>query len=380
MSKKRKLPVNVYIKDGSIQYRHRIPAKDRPHPTLQHDKQGRMPPVKLCPEDAPDWQIHQRLAEIKKSLRYTGDEKYMTLGWLHQKWQDHRPANQQSGSRAYRGLAQATQKRYDTASAILEHPLKINGQDDKLRNVRADQLDTVTLRKILDKRALNGETAANLNNQKALIGSMYKWAKQYITELASKESPSTGIEKFKIQKRTRYVTNQDYKTQYRIAGELGLPHIQDYMELTYLLASRSVESAQLKIGQATEHGIIVIRKKGSLNTGIRWSSRLHKAWERALSRHNTTHPDPSHNIIVDTNGHQISQSTIHDHWGRVRREMKQRGLEAIYFTAQNLKVKGVKDAEDSGIAGQSEAMQRYYQDTNIEVAWFDAPDKTQTKT
>ena len=210
-----------------------------------------------------------------------------------------------------------------------------------------------------------------------MLGSMYKYGLQYLSELSEiKKSPTAGLEKFIVQKRTRYVTNSDYQVQYKIAGEIGLPHIQDYMELTYLLAARSVETSELKIGQAVEQGIIVIRTKKSLNTGIKWSPRLKAAWDRALSRHTSTHPDPAHNILTNKHGHQIAQSTIHDHWGLVREEMKKRNLSNIYFTAQNLKVKGVKDAENKAIAGQSEAMQRYYQDTNIEVDWFDSPDKS----
>ena len=374
--KPRKLPANCDIKDGSIRYRHRIPLADRPTTTLSHDKQGRMPPVRLCAADDQDWVLHKALAAVKESLLYQSDDQHMTLGWLHQQWKDHRPGQHASSTRAYQGLEKSTRTRYNTAAAILDHNLKINGIPGTLRQIRADQLDTVTLRKILDKRAENGATPSNLNNEKALIGIMYKWGKQYVTELSRLDSPSKGIEVFHVQKRTRYVTDEDYKTQYIIAGELGLPHIQDYMELTYLLAARSVEATDLKIGQATEQGIIVLRKKKSLNTGIKWSPRLRKVWARALARHLTDIPDPTRNIIVNKKGEELAQSTMHKHWGLIRTEMKKRGLEKIYFIAQNLKVKGVKDAENSSLAGQSGVMIKYYQDTDTEVEWFDSPDKT----
>jgi len=370
-----KLPANVDIHNGYYQYRHRVPKADRASSPLKFDRWGRCPRVKLCSIDASYEEMLVALGKVIQSYQMQIDEDYLSLGWLHQQWLQHTPTGKHSGSRAYKGLATSTQKRYDTSAVILEHKIKINGLPSQLRQVRADQFDTITLRQILDKRYMNGSTPANLNNELALFGNMYKFGRQYLKELKHVDSPTKGIEKFAVKKRTRYVTDNDYKIQYKVAGAIGQFHIQDYMELTYLLAARSIETSELKIGQATEQGIIVIRKKGSLNTGIRWSPRLREAWDRALARHKTTHPDPAHNIITDKHGRQITQSTIHDHWGLVRVEMKKRGLSDIYFTAQNLKVKGIKDAEDTAIAGQSEVMQRYYQDTEKEVAWFNSPNK-----
>lgn len=375
---KKKLPTGVEIKNGCYQYRHRVPKKERATTNIPHDNQGRTKRVILCSITEPESVMYRTLAAVKKSYEQQSDEDYLSIGWLYKKWMDHTPVGGNQSSRAYKGLAAATQKRYDTiAPSILDHQIKINGQDEPFRKIRCDQLTTPTLRKVLDKKYLAGETPANLNNMKAMLGSMYKYGLQYLSELSEiKKSPTAGLEKFIVQKRTRYVTNSDYQVQYTIAGEIGLPHIQDYMELTYLLAARSVETSELKIGQAVEQGIIVIRTKKSLNTGIKWSPRLKAVWDRALSRHASTHPDPTHNILTNKHGHQIAQSTIHDHWGLVREEMKKRNLSSIYFTAQNLKVKGVKDAENKAIAGQSEAMQRYYQDTSIEVDWFDSPNKS----
>lgn len=366
----KKLPVGVEIKNGWYQYRHRVLKQDRATSTIPHDNQGRAARVKLCPVSSPDSLLFSTLAAAKESYEHQADEEYLTLGWLHKKWKDHTPAGDLAGSRAYKGLASSTQRRYDTAAAILDHVVKINGQDAPFRQVRADQINTPTIRKILDKRFHSGETTANLNNSLAMIGSMYKFAIQYLPELKVTQSPTKNVQKFKTGKSTRYVTDEEYRIQHQIAGEVGRPYLQDYMELTYLLAARGCEVSTLKIGAATEQGIIVIRTKGSLDTGIRWTQRLRNVWESALNRHLSTHPDPHKNIIVTADGREIGKSTIDDAWGLVRNEMKSRGLGKIYFTAHALKFKGISDASDSKIAGQSEAMRMHYK---VNVDWFDAP-------
>lgn len=51
-------------------------------------------------------------------------------------------------------------------------------------------------------------------------------------------------------------------------------------------------------------------------------------------------------------------------------EMKRLGLERMYFTALALKFKGISDADDKALAGQTEAMQKRYK---VNVDWFDSP-------
>lgn len=306
------------------------------------------------------------LATVKEQHTFQQIEDYLTLKWLHRHWVTHKPTGTDSASRAYQGLAASTRKRYDGCKRLLDHPLEIDGKASTLGFVIADQLTTFLVRQILDKRYNQGVTPAQLNNELAMLGSMYKYAKQYRPELAITESPTRGVEKYAVKARARFVDDIDYRIQYQVAETVNRPALLDYMELSFLLAARGCEVMDLTVGSATEQGIVVIRRKGSKDTGINWNPRLRAAWNRALSRHQQ--PKPDDQLIVCKRGKPIGKSTIDDAWGLVRQAMKEKGLEHVYFTAHDLKRKRITEATDKGLAGQTEAMQRRYQ---VNVDWFD---------
>lgn len=303
----RPLPKGVEIKNGKYQYRHYISVSQRENTSIPHDSQGRTKRVILCATKATDSEFYSALAEARRYFEMQEDAEYLSLSWLYKKWTSHVPTGKMSGTRAYQGLEKSTQKRYDTASKILEYPVTDTVTKKKLGNLRADQITTPNLRKILDQRYLEGVGTSNLNNELAMLGSMFKFAKQYLPELGIHTSPTRGLEKFKTNTSTRYVTDEEYKIQYNIACQVSRSYLPDYMELTYLLAARGCEVSNLKIGAATDQGVVVTRTKGSLDTGIRWTKRLKEVWGKSLARHRSAQPDPRSNIIVNDKGESITK-------------------------------------------------------------------------
>lgn len=365
------LPRNVEIKNGHYQYRHQVPAKLRRLSTIDNlDARGRAPRVVLCPVGSSKSMLYKTLAAAVQAFEHEADPEFLSLRWLHRKWKEHNPVGRGAAGKAFKGLALSTQKRYIGCEKLLEHELTINARKATFGDCRADKLTTFVIRQVLDKRYDQETGLGQLNNELAMIGSMYKYAKQYRPEIKLAESPTKGIEKFHIEPRKRYVTDADYALQYSIAGEIDRDYLQDYMELTFMLAARGCEVCDLTIASGNKSGVIVERRKGSQDTGINWSPRLEAAWKRALSRHTSKPLASSARLLMNRHGKSVSKTAVDDAWGLVRDEMKRRGLSDIYFRAHDLKRKGISDSTAKGIAGQSEQMQRQY---DVDVNWFDAP-------
>ena len=365
------LPKNVEIKNGYYQYRHQVPAKQRARSTIENlDARGRAPRVALCAVGSSEAMIYKTLAAAIQAFEHDADPDFLTLRWLHKQWKDHDPVGRGAAGRAFKGLAPSTQQRYIGCEKLLDHSLEINGRKATFGDCRADKLTTFVIRSILDKRYSQAIGLGQLNNELAMLGSMYKYAKQYRPEIKMTDSPTKGIEKFKIEPRKRYVSDSDYAIQYAIAGEVDRDYLQDYMELTFLLAARGCEVCDLTVSSANKAGVIVERRKGSKDTGIRWSPRIESAWRRAIARHNSKPLAPAAKLLMNKHGKSVSKTAVDDAWGLVRDEMKRRGMSDIYFTAHDLKRKGISDSENKGIAGQSEEMQRQY---DVDINWFDSP-------
>ena len=239
----------------------------------------------------------------------------------------------------------------------------------------ADKLKTNIVRRILDRRLeqyqANGKKGASqCNNEKALLSSMYRYGIQYIDQLAMLKNPCHGVEKFDVETRERYVTDDEYTIQYQYAQDSGLPYLPIAMELTYLLAARGVEITDLKVGSATDIGIIVKRRKGSKGTIVRWTPRLKAAWEAAISLH-PQHDKNTYLLKVHRGGGKLTRDTLTTAWQRLKQEMDSAGLSSVYFWLHDLKRKGISDAADDRIAGHvSDTTRANY---NVRLREYDPP-------
>ena len=322
---------------------------------IKTDKYGYATPVTLCHVSDHAHMLYAAYAAAMKQFEFQIEDKYLTLNWLCAEYMK---------SQMFIKLEPSTQKRYVGCQVILKHPAKIDGVEATLGDCRADHVNRVLIRKILDKRfidyQINGKKGgAQCNQEKALLSAMFRYGGQYVEELAEIRNPTHGVAKFDVAIRKRYVTDAEYETQYSIAQQESPPYLPIVMELSYLLAARGIEVHRLQIKDAIEEGVIVDRRKGSKTTIVRWSDRLHKAWMMALKLHEKK-PQPDDKLLLSTLGTPVAQSTIDDAWFILKQIMEKKGLEKVYFQQHDLKKKGVSDAPDDRIAGQSEAMRRQY--------------------
>ena len=360
------LPKGVRVVNNRIVYRPYIPQAQRKQ--FETDQHGYLkPPIKLGRVGDSETSIYKAYTAILEQHQYQQDPNYLTLNWLYQQYLQ---------SRQYRQEIEAeTRRRYQQCSIILQEPIKIDGKPATLGDLRSDHLKTTIVRKIMDKRyeryqAEGKSGASQCNNEKALLSAMYAYGIQYIEELAPLKNPCHGVKKFAVDARTRYVTDEEYAIQYQFAQTLNIPYLPIVMELSYLLAARGVEVTLLKIGDATDEGIIVRRKKGSRTTLIRWTPRLKAAWESAIAQHKNPHPDVKLLKAARGSG-SVTKAAIDNTWQNLKNKMIGAGLAHVYFWLHDLKRKGISDAADDKIAGHiSDSTRSNY---NVKIQQFDAP-------
>lgn len=360
------LPPHVTLTNGRYVYRPYIPVKQRQNFTT--DKYGYYcPPIKLGEDGDPIHRIHAAYAAAAEQLSHQRDPEYLTINWLLKEYKK---------SPQYKKLGSLTKDRYETCERLLLHAIDINGKPATLGDLPADQLKTTTVRRVLDRRMEQyqdaGKKGASMcNNEKALLSSMYRYGIQYIDRLATMKNPCHGIEKFEVEARERYVTDDEYTLQYQCAISTGIPYLPIAMELTYLLAARGIEVTDLKIGNATDIGIIVNRRKGSKDNLIRWTPRLKSAWEAALNLHKTDTIPTTTLLKAARGGGKLTRSALTNAWQNLKTKMEATGLGEVYFWLHDLKRKGISDATDDRIAGHvCDSTRANY---NVKLQEFDAP-------
>jgi integrase len=178
------------------------------------------------------------------------------------------------------------------------------------------------------------------------------------------------VKKFKVDENERYVTDEEYDIQYKIAAEQS-EYLPFFFELTYLIASRGVETLDLRTSHIDPDpingGIYVARRKGSKNNFIEWSDRLYKAYQAAVSmleKHKANGRDVP--LIISSTGHKLSMSGLRTAMHRLKEKMEERKLTNIFWSLHLLKSKGVSDAESDHIAGHKTERMRNKYKTKIE--------------
>lgn len=174
-------------------------------------------------------------------------------------------------------------------------------------------------------------------------------------------NPLRGYKKLKETACSRYVTEEDYLLQYNLAGTIRA-YLQPMIELTYLLATRGVETLDIRLSDCTEDGIRTYRRKGSRDNIIEWSERLQQAYESALTLHknyNITTRDSY--LLCKPDGSKLAKSTVNAAFQELKRKMEQDGFKDSYWSLHMIKAKGVSGAQDKRIAGHvTEAMRQRY--------------------
>jgi integrase len=362
--KNKKWPKYVGEANGRIVWRPRIAAEDRS--IVDVDNHGFLkPPIRLGSTKDSEERILSAYLSAKASLTArTGADKN-NLRWI---------VGLYMNSSQYRSLASTTRHRNKSLVSVLEHPIVANGKDITFGDLSITSVTKPMTRRLADKRLENMikdgyKGTSTINQEMSLLHSTTKWAIEHIDGLGVTDSPFR-IKKFKVDENERYVTDEEYKTQHSIAAEQS-EYLPFFFELTYLIASRGVETLDLRTSHIDPDpingGILVTRRKGSKNNFIEWSDRLYKAYQAAVSmleKHNANGKDVP--LIISSTGHKLSMSGLRTALHRLKETMEKKGLENIFWTLHLLKSKGVSDAESDHIAGhKTESMRNKYK-TKIE--------------
>ncbi len=348
-------PKYVTVSNGRVVYRPRISREFQN--SIPADKYGYLkPPIKLGKVGDSDDQIIRAYVAAKHSIEHAKEPERNTLSWLSANYQK---------SRRFCKLNPVTQKKYgQLLELILSHPLKVKGHEAKLGDLLAGQLTKPKLRQILDNRLKRYQEegkkgTVQVNRQFASLSAMFTWALQYVEGLGITENPCFGIERFTEKAKDRYVTDKEYEIQYKVAAEVA-EYLPVFFEHAYLLASRGVEVRTLKISDVTDTGYMVHRRKGSKDNIIEWSDRLQVAYQAALLLHQKRKVSSLY-LIVSSTGRNITQNTLQAAMQRLKKKMGERGFAHVYWTAHDLKRKGISDSKDKGIGGhKSERMKAQY--------------------
>lgn len=350
----------VYYDKGRIVYRPRFSEEDK-LAGVESDKSGFLkPPIKLGIDGDPLEAITQAWLAAKQSIRKQVSYKACTLFWIVDQYQK---------SRKYLELAASSKKRNKDLIKILQHKLEINGQsavlgDLHIKAVNKPLFARLAEKRLADYRANGRKGNVQVNREITFISSALTWATSNLPELAAigvKDNPLLNREKLPESQNDRYVTDEDYEVQYAMAAEVA-DYLQPIMEITYLTASRGIETLDIKLSDCTDVGIKTTRRKGSRDNIILWSPRLIEAKNQALALHKCRKIlaiDPY--LIPGFSGGVMAKSTLDAAFQRLKNLMEARGLGSVYFSLHLLKAKGVSDSEDKRIAGHvTEAMRQRY--------------------
>ena len=386
MKKKTQWPPNVNVSGNNIYYRPRIPPKKR-H-LVQTTKTGHIKAIFLGTINDPRVTILNRYRKSRDQLLIIleSDEGYGTVGWLYRKykmseeWCKLSPTSQISYEGRLNRLVNFPLQREDGSEATVgDIPLSWLTRP-KVKKLHAKILKSFTDRGLKGINEVNGE----FRQLKAMIS----WALDTYENLEIKNNPCFGFRMPSAPVPDRYVTDDDYRAQLEYVCAKGWNWLAIFFELSYLLASRSVEVRYLKLDGISNLGITVERRKGSHTNIILWSERLRRAYYTALRlklsylKGDSISQECEHGcdgfcdhlkekISSLNNEHQtylltnrvgrIRKEALGSAISRLRSSMKADGLLDIYWTPHDLKRKGISDAETTEIAGHKtyEMQQRY---------------------
>jgi len=353
------LPKYVSESNGRIVYRPYIKASERQH--IQTDKYGFLkPPVRLGRLDDPEDEILQSYLKARRAIENLSGDKRNTLRWV---------VDQYTASMKFKSLAPGSQKQADFLRRILEHPVSVDKKPSTLGDLRTFQITKPMVRRLADKRLQDYQGKGKkglvtVNREISFLSTAMSWALQNIDDLGIRDNPFK-ISKFKEIPNERYVTDEEYDQQSKLAKQIA-PYLPIVFEITYLLASRGVETLDIKLSDIDpdreKGGIFVRRRKGSKDNFIEWSDRLYKAYLEARNQHSRfTVSKIDAPLILGNRGKQLTREGFNTAMQRLKKLMENRGLEDQYWSLHLLKHKGVTDAKDNRIAGHvSEQMRNRY--------------------
>lgn len=355
----------VEIVNGKYVLRYYVPKKER-HKFDHLDSKHRLSPIVLCKADAPKHVLHSAYACELRNIEGDVFSEEFTLHWINSKFKK---------SKEFLDNEPGTQRQDGFSERILDAVIQINGKDSTFGHLIVSNVTPPNVKNIIDRelfamQALGKDGRSSMNKKLSYLSKLISWGMVNINNLGVEFNPCKEIKPYKIKSKTPYIEDERYKIQYDFACSMeDTPWLPPLHEFNYMLAARGVESRSMKISQCIEEGIRVERRKGSDDTGILWSDRLREAYNQALKLHKAT-PIGDKHLIIGHDGGFIPDSTLQSAMKRLRELMQDAGHGDDFFTMHALKAKGVSDAKNDRIAGQSEAMRKMYNKT---INWYESP-------
>ncbi|NID06601.1 integrase [Luteibacter jiangsuensis] len=290
------------------------------------------------------------MSDLHKAMEAVRGVKTDTLDYLLDKF---------DGSAHFRGLAAATQEGYAYAhEALRKHPTKLGIPFAKL------PLSTITtplLQRLVDQIAEEFPTKANAI--KRYLSVAFNWG---VRRGHCAGNPAKGVAQAK-ERRAHRMPEEDVMKGVaaflrargamsgRRKGSLA-PYVWAVAALAYLCRMRGVEVRDLTDASVTDEGLMVVRRKGSRPTLVRWSAELRDACDWLAARRTEVWarkrmPIPlqakDRPLVISEDGAPLSKGAMSSAWRRAMAAAKEAGLivEEQRFGLHGLKHRGITDTE-----------------------------------
>ncbi len=261
----------------------------------------------------------------------------LTLAWLF---------NQYFASPEFDALRPQTKTSYrNSAGRIIKYKPRQN-EEFVFGSAKLPAIKRSTIRNYTKSRAARGAPMAG-NAEVTLIKIAWNWAlDEGLIELAN---PGEKVRRNAQKPRTRYITDDEYRILFDIAGSFPrIQYLQPAMELARLCAMRREEILGARMSQVWDDGFQVKRLKGSRDTLVLWSPRLLAAIELCRATHGKIKsikvPDDEIYLLQNGHGNRINYGTFGVGWNKLKNIATEQGIENFKF--HDLKAKAITDSED----------------------------------
>lgn len=228
-------------------------------------------------------------------------------------------------SKAFKDLSPRTRKDY---TRYAEKVVPVFGK------MAANAIKPVHVRQYMDKRGEQTEVQAN--REHSLMSKVFSWGYE---RGRVHVNPCLKVRKFTEESRTRYITDEEYAAVLAHAK----PLLRAVMEISYCCAARQGDVLELKRSEMLQEGIYIKQGKTNKAQIKRWSDRLKKAVNAALSQQlvkNMTY------VCAIETGERLSGHKLR-HWYRAakRDAAKENPHLDFDFTFHDIKAKAISDYE-----------------------------------
>lgn len=332
--------------------------KGDPPDGYEKDSRNKLsPPIKLGKIGDSDTAILNKYLKVVEALRNPQGRQVNTLFWIFYQYSD---------SPDFCKLAKNTQSGYLLhIKKLLDFDINIGPHKAKLGDIKAAQITLPLMNGIKNRLIEDAQNAgkagtAYVSGHIRVARAMMSWALNNIESLGVHYNPLKGISLGSETTRDRYVTDEEYMTQYFFAVDHGAGYLPLVFEHAYLLACRSIEVRNLTLDDIIDEGYVVRRTKGSKTNVITWTPRLLAARDAAMLYREKVGAKGNF-LIPSLWGNKLTKNTVQAAMQTLKRLMHETGLDSISWNLHDLKRKGITDAEDARIGGhKSEQMRNRY--------------------